>query len=76
MFHLLGYLNSFDINMSLTINFIYMCFCFISNQEGSAFDFGELEQAIVLQGVKIGNDEAKSRMALCSLCSSHLSLFL
>ncbi|EXB38444.1 hypothetical protein L484_022344 [Morus notabilis] len=30
------------------------------NQEGSAFDFGELEQAIGLQGVKIGNDEAKA----------------
>ncbi|WCJ41819.1 bZIP transcription factor family protein [Euphorbia peplus] len=28
------------------------------NQEGSAFDFGELEEAIVLQGVKIRNDEA------------------
>lgn len=30
------------------------------NQEGSAFDFGELEEAIVLQGVKINNDEAKT----------------
>ncbi|XP_060667775.1 transcription factor TGA9 isoform X1 [Ziziphus jujuba] len=30
------------------------------NQEGSAFDFGELEQAIALQGVKVGNDEAKA----------------
>ncbi|XP_030957306.1 transcription factor TGA9 isoform X1 [Quercus lobata] len=30
------------------------------NQEGSAFDFGELEEAIVLQGVKIRNDEAKA----------------
>ncbi|KDP33129.1 hypothetical protein JCGZ_13576 [Jatropha curcas] len=30
------------------------------NQEGSAFDFGELEEAIVLQGVKLRNDEAKA----------------
>ncbi|XP_035541152.1 transcription factor TGA9-like isoform X2 [Juglans regia] len=30
------------------------------NQEGSAFDFRELEEAIVLQGVKIRNDEAKA----------------
>ncbi|KAJ6986168.1 transcription factor TGA9-like isoform X1 [Populus alba x Populus x berolinensis] len=30
------------------------------NQEGSAFDFGELEEAIVLEGVKIRNDEAKA----------------
>ncbi|KAF9676378.1 hypothetical protein SADUNF_Sadunf09G0132400 [Salix dunnii] len=30
------------------------------NQEGSAFDFGELEEAIVLQGVTIRNDEAKA----------------
>ncbi|KAJ0020521.1 hypothetical protein Pint_31893 [Pistacia integerrima] len=30
------------------------------NQEGSAFDFGELEEAIVLHGVKIRNDEAKA----------------
>ncbi|OVA06007.1 Basic-leucine zipper domain [Macleaya cordata] len=29
------------------------------NQQGSAFDFGELEEAIVLQGFKIRNDEAK-----------------
>lgn len=35
--------------------------CF-SNQEGSAFDFGELEEAIVLQGVNIRNDEAKAGM--------------
>ncbi|XP_010557413.1 PREDICTED: transcription factor TGA2.2 isoform X2 [Tarenaya hassleriana] len=33
-----------------------------SNQEGSTtFDFGELEEAIVLQGVKFRNDEAKPR---------------
>ncbi|KAL3530398.1 hypothetical protein ACH5RR_009720 [Cinchona calisaya] len=31
------------------------------NQEGSAFDFGELEEAIVLQGIKINNNhEAKA----------------
>ncbi|KAJ8750359.1 hypothetical protein K2173_014274 [Erythroxylum novogranatense] len=30
------------------------------NQEGPAFDFGELEEAIVLQGAKIRNDEAKA----------------
>ncbi|KAL9998631.1 putative transcription factor bZIP family [Helianthus debilis subsp. tardiflorus] len=29
------------------------------NQEGSSFDFGELEEAIVLQGYKIHNDETK-----------------
>ncbi|KAL9416480.1 hypothetical protein AB3S75_039638 [Citrus x aurantiifolia] len=28
------------------------------NQEGPAFDFGELQEAIVLQGVKFRNDEA------------------
>ncbi|KAI6669822.1 hypothetical protein NL676_004707 [Syzygium grande] len=32
------------------------------NQEGSAFDFGELEEAIVLQGVNIRNDEAKAAL--------------
>ncbi|KAI3420539.1 uncharacterized protein J3R85_012762 [Psidium guajava] len=30
------------------------------NQEVSAFDFGELEEAIVLQGVNLRNDEAKA----------------
>ncbi|GMJ10699.1 TGACG (TGA) motif-binding protein 9 [Hibiscus trionum] len=30
------------------------------HQEGSAFGFGELEEAIVLQGVNIRNDEAKA----------------
>ncbi|KAF8395388.1 hypothetical protein HHK36_019334 [Tetracentron sinense] len=29
------------------------------NQQRSAFDFGELEEAIVLQGIKLRNDEAK-----------------
>lgn len=29
------------------------------NQEGSCFDFGELEEAIVLQGVKLNNDQTK-----------------
>jgi transcription factor TGA len=50
----------------------FNCF-YLSNQEGSAFDFGELEEAIVLQGVKIRNDEAKARMLL-SL--SIISLFV
>ncbi|KAJ6904538.1 hypothetical protein NC652_022528 [Populus alba x Populus x berolinensis] len=36
------------------------CIFAYSNQEGSAFDFGELEEAIVLEGVKIRNDEAKA----------------
>ncbi|XP_045832945.1 transcription factor TGA9-like isoform X2 [Trifolium pratense] len=30
--------------------------------QGSAFDFGELEEAIVLQGIKIRNDEGKSSL--------------
>ncbi|KAK7263399.1 hypothetical protein RJT34_30988 [Clitoria ternatea] len=30
--------------------------------QGSAFDFGELEEAIVLQGIKIRNDEAKASL--------------
>lgn len=53
------------------INFLYWS----SNQEGSAFDFGELEQAIALQGVKIGNDEAKARMLLLLLLLLFLFLF-
>ncbi|KAJ8559656.1 hypothetical protein K7X08_003714 [Anisodus acutangulus] len=32
------------------------------NQEGSGFDFGELEEAFVLQGFKISNDEAKASL--------------
>jgi uncharacterized membrane protein len=38
-------------------------FCSFRNQ-GSAFDFGELEEAIVLQGIKIRNDEGKARMLI------------
>ncbi|XP_059627582.1 transcription factor TGA9 isoform X2 [Cornus florida] len=30
------------------------------NQEGSAFDFGELEEAIVLQGLRLNNDASKA----------------
>ncbi|KAF7805709.1 transcription factor TGA9-like isoform X1 [Senna tora] len=36
----------------------YLQFCI---NQGSAFDFGELEEAIVLQGVEIRNDEGKAR---------------
>lgn len=35
-------------------------FLFVSNDQGSGFDFGELEEAIGLQGVKIRNDETKA----------------
>lgn len=30
--------------------------------QGSAFDFGELEEAIAMQGIKIRNDEGKASM--------------
>ena len=40
--------------------FIFL-FLFLSNQ-GAAFNYGELEEAIVLQGVKARNDEGKARM--------------
>ncbi|XP_060173556.1 transcription factor TGA9 isoform X1 [Lycium barbarum] len=33
-----------------------------NNQEGPGFDFGELEEAFVLQGFKISNDEAKASL--------------
>ncbi|XP_074332118.1 transcription factor TGA9-like [Apium graveolens] len=32
---------------------------FINHQEGSAFDFGELEEAIVLQNLKLNHDDSK-----------------
>uniref|UniRef100_M1AAE5 BZIP transcription factor n=1 Tax=Solanum tuberosum TaxID=4113 RepID=M1AAE5_SOLTU len=32
------------------------------NQEGAGFDFGELEEAFVLQGFKMSNDEAKASL--------------
>ncbi|XP_044504867.1 transcription factor TGA9-like isoform X2 [Mangifera indica] len=37
------------------------------NQQGSTFDLGELEEAIVLQGLKIRNDEAKARRPAATL---------
>ncbi|KAL9171435.1 hypothetical protein ABFS82_04G208400 [Erythranthe guttata] len=41
------------------------------NQEGSSFDFGELEQAIVLQGVKkINNDHDKKQPLIYSSSST------
>lgn len=36
--------------------------CCSGNQEGAGFDFGELEEAFVLQGFKMSNDEAKACM--------------
>lgn len=47
-----------------------------SNQEPPAFDFGELEEAIVLQGVKMSNDEAaKACMLFFSLSFSSFLTF-
>jgi len=42
---------------------MFLFVCFVRNEE-SGFDFGELEEAIVLQGVKNGNDETKA----CKFC--------
>ncbi|XWS73913.1 hypothetical protein CRYUN_Cryun02cG0169900 [Craigia yunnanensis] len=45
------------------------------HQEGSAFDFGELEEAIVLQGVKIRNDEAKAPLFTTGRPAATLEMF-
>uniref|UniRef100_A0A5B7B5D6 Putative transcription factor TGA2 isoform X1 n=1 Tax=Davidia involucrata TaxID=16924 RepID=A0A5B7B5D6_DAVIN len=46
------------------------------NQEGSAFDFGELEEAIVLQGgVNINNDEAKAPLFTARPPAATLEMF-
>ncbi|XVE79264.1 hypothetical protein DITRI_Ditri14bG0043800 [Diplodiscus trichospermus] len=45
------------------------------HQEGSAFDFGELEEAIVLQGVKIRNDEAKTPLFTPGRPAATLEMF-
>ncbi|RZB81125.1 Transcription factor TGA9 [Glycine soja] len=43
--------------------------------QGSAFDFGELEEAIVLQGIKIRNDEAKASALFTGRPSATLEMF-
>ncbi|XP_039012755.1 transcription factor TGA9-like isoform X1 [Hibiscus syriacus] len=48
--------------------------CFI-HQEGSAFGFGELEEAIVLQGVKTRNDEAKAPLFTTGRPAATLEMF-
>jgi len=45
-------------------NFYFFYPLFFRNQ-GSAFDFGELEEAFALSGIKIRSDEAKSCMFHC-----------
>ncbi|TYJ18170.1 hypothetical protein E1A91_A09G104100v1 [Gossypium mustelinum] len=45
------------------------------HQEGPAFDFGELEEAIVLQGVKIRNDEAKPPLFTAGRPAATLEMF-
>ncbi|PIN25418.1 Transcriptional activator of the JUN family [Handroanthus impetiginosus] len=47
------------------------------NQEGSssAFDFGELEEAIVLQGVKINNDDTKQPLYTTVRPAATLEMF-
>ncbi|XP_055836194.1 transcription factor TGA9-like isoform X2 [Solanum dulcamara] len=47
---------SVDHNMSYNTSFMYHST--LNNQEPPAFDFGELEEAIVLQGVKMSNDDS------------------
>jgi len=46
----------------ISVSFVHPLF--LRNQ-GSAFDFGELEEAFALPGIKIRNDEAKSCMFHC-----------
>jgi len=43
----------------------------LHRNQGSAFDFGELEEAIVLQGVEIRNDEARARTVVPFPAISH-----
>ncbi|NP_001289788.1 PREDICTED: transcription factor TGA2 isoform X1 [Nelumbo nucifera] len=45
------------------------------NQQGSAFDFGELEQAIVLQEIKNRNDEAKRTFLTATRPAATLEMF-
>ncbi|XP_057806270.1 transcription factor TGA9 isoform X2 [Salvia miltiorrhiza] len=45
------------------------------NQEGSAFDFGELEEAIILQGVKINNDDKKQPLYTAIRPAATLDMF-
>ncbi|KAH1057701.1 hypothetical protein J1N35_035766 [Gossypium stocksii] len=45
------------------------------HQDGPAFDFGELEEAIVLQGVKIRNDEAKPPLFTAGRPAATLKMF-
>ncbi|KAL8496370.1 hypothetical protein ACS0TY_020181 [Phlomoides rotata] len=45
------------------------------NQEGPNFDFGELEEAIVLQGVKINNDDKKQPLYTTIRPSATLEMF-
>lgn len=43
--------------------------------QGSAFNFGELEEAIVLQGIKIRNDEGKASALFTSKPAATLEMF-
>ncbi|KAK6926580.1 Basic-leucine zipper domain [Dillenia turbinata] len=45
------------------------------NQEGSAFDFGELEEAIVLQGARLRNDEATKAPLFTGRPAATLEMF-
>ncbi|KAG6417285.1 hypothetical protein SASPL_119439 [Salvia splendens] len=45
------------------------------NQEGPAFDFGELEEAIILQGVKINNDDKKQHLYTAIRPAATLDMF-
>ncbi|KAK8707518.1 hypothetical protein V6N13_058576 [Hibiscus sabdariffa] len=45
------------------------------HQEGSAFGFGELEEAIVLQGLNIRNDEAKAPLFTTGRPAATLEMF-
>ncbi|KAH6755322.1 bZIP transcription factor family protein [Perilla frutescens var. hirtella] len=45
------------------------------NQEGPAFDFGELEEAIILQGVKISNDDKKQPLYTAIRPAATLEMF-
>lgn len=64
--HQIQYSNPYGLTLPNT-NFI--------NQQGSPLDFGELEEAIVLQGLKLNNDEAKFPLYTAARPAATLEMF-
>jgi len=69
------FLHGTSVILCFFLQFWFLFFFLFLRNQGSGFDFGELEEAFALQGIKIRSDEAKACMFHCFSSSSSSSSY-